>query len=351
MYKRWRVYSTFLTGLLIGVVYAVILSGWQPPNNDADLGANLSMWNTLILAFSGILGGVIYSIVVDDYAEMPRFIANKGDKFEAGIFGDILLGLSGAFILYSLLPPDVTAPDQNRLSNTALAATGIIGGYGGRAILKFALNRFFKDIQAFSAERRPNGQPDPPDLQADLRQDTVSSAQSLIEQVDRYIEAGASAADLVVLQQKLHQAPAAVRGQVFTALVDLHKAASQIQLSPEQMHRLVPLYEGLIADDPNNDAYWGQLALVYRDSTPPNFVQALTCLDTAISRRGPLSIGKLWQYELNRAAIRIQQNYATYASDPSMDRRQSQSSTSNPLRRSDWLSRYRLPRALWKVSG
>lgn len=311
MYKRWRVYSTFLTGLLIGLVYAVILSGWQPPNSDATPAANLSMWNTFILAFSGILGGVIYSIMVDGYVEMPRFIASKGDKFKAGIFGDILLGLAGAFILHSLLPPDVAAPGQGGLRNTALAATGIIGGYGGRAILKFALNRIFKDIQAFSVERLTNGQPDTPDLQENLRQDTVSSAQSLIEQVDCYIEWGSSAADLVVLQQAVHQSPPAMREQVFIALIDLHKAALQLKLTSEQLHRLIPIYEALIADEPNNDAYWGQLALIYRDSTPPNFGQALTCLDTAIARRGPLIIGKPWQYELNRAGIRIQQTYTT----------------------------------------
>lgn len=311
MYKRWRVYSTFLTGLLIGLAYAVILSGWQPPDSNADSVASLFEWNTLILAFSGILGGVIYSIIVDGYVEMPRFVGHRGDKFEAGIFGDILLGISGAFILYSLLPPDITALDQGGLSNTALAATGIIGGYGGRAILQFALNRFFKDSQAFSAERPPITQSALPDLQEDLLPETVSSAQPLIERVDHYIEQGSSEADLAVLQQAVCKAPPAVRKQVFIALIDLHKAASQIKLTSKQWQRLVPIYNALIAGEPNNDAYWGHLALIHQDSTPPNFAQALTYLDTAISRRGPLTMGKPWQYELNRAAIRIQQTYAT----------------------------------------
>ena len=311
MYKRWRVYSTFLTGLLIGLAYAVILSGWQPSDSNTDPVAGLFEWNALILAFSGILGGVIYSVMVNGYVEMPRFVAHRGDKFKAGIFGDILLGLSGAFILHSLLPTDVAASDQGRLSNTALAATGIIGGYGGRAILKFALNRFFKDSQAFSAELPPITQSALPEIQEDLLQETASSAQSLIERVDHYIEWGASTSDLAALQQAVHRVPPAVREQVFIALIDLHKAASQIKLTSEQLHRLIPIYEALIAGEPNNDAYWGQLALIHRDGTPPNFAQALTCLDTAIARRGPLTMGKPWQYELNRAAIRIQQTYAT----------------------------------------
>ena len=311
MYKRWRVYSTFLTGLLIGLAYAVILSGWQPSDSNTDPVAGLFEWNALILAFSGILGGVIYSVMVNGYVEMPRFVAHRGDKFKAGIFGDILLGLSGAFILHSLLPTDVAASDQGRLSNTALAATGIIGGYGGRAILKFALNRFFKDSQAFSAELPPITQSALPEIQEDLLQETASSAQSLIERVDHYIEWGASTSDLAALQQAVHRVPPAVREQVFIALIDLHKAASQIKLTSEQLHRLIPIYEALIAGEPNNDAYWGQLALIHRDGTPPNFAQALTSLDTAIARRGPLTMGKPWQYELNRAAIRIQQTYAT----------------------------------------
>ncbi|MBD2427411.1 MAC/perforin domain-containing protein [Phormidium sp. FACHB-1136] len=311
MYKRWRVYSTFLTSLVIGFVYTIILSRWQSSSSSGASTIGLIEWNVLILAFSGILGGVIYSVMVDGSIEMPRFLSNQDETFKAGIFGDILIGISGAFILYSLLPPDVTEPDVGRISNTALAATGIIGGYGGRAVLKFALNRFFKDSQTFSGEMPLNTQLATSDLQEDLRQGTVSLAQSLIEKVDRYIEWGASDSDLVTLQQDVREASVAVRGRVFTALVDLHQAASQIKLTSEQLHRLISVYQALIASEPKNDVYFGQLALVYRDSTPPDLAQALACLDRAISQRGPLAIGKPWQYELNRAAIRIQQIYAT----------------------------------------
>ena len=53
------------------------------------------------------------------------------------------------------------------------------------------------------------------------------------------------------------------------------------------------------------------MALLYRDLDPPDYSKALTCLDRAIILRGPLTIGEPWQYELNRAAIRIQQTSKT----------------------------------------
>ena len=86
-YRRWRVYSTFLTGFLIGLLYVIIISKWKVPS---QVFGGLIDQRTLILMFSGIMGGVIYTILVDGYVEMPRFVANKGDQFEAGLFGDIL---------------------------------------------------------------------------------------------------------------------------------------------------------------------------------------------------------------------------------------------------------------------
>ena len=149
MYKRWRVYSTFLTGLAIGLLYALLLGN---PWSDT---AGIIEWPILVLSFSGIFGGIIYAIVINGEVEMPRFLVDRGGVFEAGLFGDILIGIAGAFILELILPsslsvinptePDTAAVlDQTRLQGSAIAATGLIGGYGGRAIVKFSLERFFK---------------------------------------------------------------------------------------------------------------------------------------------------------------------------------------------------------------
>ncbi len=306
MYKRWRVYSTFLTGFAIGLVYTLILSGLTPSNPDTEISKAFGLldWQVLILAFSGIMGGVIYSIVVDGHVEMPRFISGKGDKFQAGLFGDILLGIAGAFILEALLPSSLASAELEQPSGIALAATGIIGGYGGRAILRFALNRFFK-LSGELPETIDSTTVDESDVE---ESQTASEAVfQLITQIDNYIRTGATEAERKVLIRALAEATAETRKQVFEALVDLRQQAPVLALTTEQRQRIITVHEQLLTQEHDEYQSLGEMALVYRDLDPPDYSKALTCLDRAITLRGPLTIGEPWQYELNRAGIRIQQ--------------------------------------------
>ncbi|MEM6453243.1 MAG: hypothetical protein AAF703_23360, partial [Cyanobacteria bacterium P01_D01_bin.105] len=181
-YRRWRVYSTFLTGFVIGLFYVLLLS---TPSFDGTNVINESQY-AIVLIFSGILGGVIYTIMVDGHVEMPRFIANKGDKFEAGLFGDILLGIAGAVVL------DFIARqfEFKFSSNVELAAAGIVGGYGGRAILQFALQRVFKDVNLLEADRQAY-------LQANLQQRLErKDSLELMDWVNQQIKLGLAASEL-----------------------------------------------------------------------------------------------------------------------------------------------------------
>ncbi|MBD2234980.1 MAC/perforin domain-containing protein [Phormidium tenue] len=250
------------------------------------------------------MGGVIYSIVVDGHVEMPRFVSNKGDTFQAGLFGDILLGIAGAFILEALLPSSLMNPNAEQPSSIPLAATGIIGGYGGRAILRFALNRFFK----LSGEL-PKAVDFTTVVESDAEESQTASepAFQLITQIDNYIRTRATEAEQSVLIQTLTELSGETRRQVFEALVDLRQQAPELALTTEQRQRMITVHEQLLAQEPEKHKSLGEMALLYRDLDPPDYSKALTCLDLVITLRGPLTIGKPWQYELNRAAIRILQ--------------------------------------------
>ena len=362
MYKRWRVYSTFFTGLCIGLAYALLVG------NPLSLGPADTIlfieWKVLVLAFSGILGGVIYTIVIDGEVEMPRFIVGQGALFKAGLFGDILLGIAGAFILELLLPASLSAMDAPSVDGSALAATGIIGGYGGRAIIKFSLERFFKytgtldEVRAAAMRQRlsPEGKGSQgrrvlgstvsgsPVTRGLVLEDPVTSGSapsdsisgdsaledstddehtlSLIDQLDRYIQEGLPARDWARLAQQLQAEPAAVHQAVFVALVGLRQEMAEhlnIALSEEQLQRMIELLNRLVGLSPNNPALYHQLALIHADLSPPAYGQALINLDKAIALRGPLAIGQSisqsidqpWQYELHRAVINIEQGQAT----------------------------------------
>ncbi|EKU98271.1 jacalin-like lectin domain-containing protein,MAC/perforin domain-containing protein [Leptolyngbya sp. PCC 7375] len=306
MYKRWRVYSTFLTGILIGFVYAVLIS-----DKLTSTSTNIPLFllierPVLILVFSGILGGVIYTIMVDGYVSMPRFVANQGNQFEAGLFGDILLGIAGAFILEFLLPANLPSLGQPELSNTAIAATGIMGGYGGRAILKFGLERLFKNLDP--SELSPTRSKEARRDVDEVGIDSPDKGLQIIDQVDLYIKDDLSEDGWDSLSQAIQNASTPVKQQLFEVLVNLKKLGA---LTSTQLRRMGSIFEALIQSDPNHHRYYGQLALIYKDTVPPDYLTALACLDKAIALRGALRIGQPWDYELNRAVVRIQQAHKT----------------------------------------
>jgi hypothetical protein len=335
MYKRWRVYSTFLTAFLIGLAYALLLSNplslevANPLNGANQFG--LEEWQTLVLTFSGILGGVIYTIVINGKVEMPCYVANQGALFSAGLFGDILLGIAGAFVLELLLPAELSGFVASEglspatFNGTAIAATGILGGYGGRAVLKFSLERFFQyagvlDETRAEARIEKNRVSEGGSFESsgkfsevaveDTSAGSSDQALSLIEQIDYYIQDGLGEREWAILTQQLQAASAAVRQEVFTALVDLRQIVAKEKLTSAQLQRMIPLWEKLTALEPNSHRYYFQIASIQADLEPPNYAEALGALDRAIIHRGSLTIGLPWQYELQRAAVNIQQAQA-----------------------------------------
>ncbi|MEL6816277.1 MAG: D-Ala-D-Ala carboxypeptidase family metallohydrolase [Cyanobacteria bacterium J06598_3] len=294
-YRRWRVLSTFATGFLIGLFYVLLIS----EKVLADV-LNDSGQRSLVLIFSGIFGGVIYTILVDGHVEMPRFIED-GNKFEAGLFGDILLGIAGAIVL------DYIAEETFGMSfpePIELAAVGLVGGYGGRAILQFALNRVFKDVNLRQADREKYLQ--------DAYQSRLGGLQ-LIEGLNRQVKAGLPPAEWADLSQAIQQASASVKKQVFELAKDFRRTAT-LAGETNRIERTIPVFQTLIDSEPGEYRYYGQLAYAYRDSAEPDFFKAIQHLDKAIDLRGDEHRAQTWKYELSRAIAHIQNSYNTLAS-------------------------------------
>ena len=309
-YRRWRVYSTFLTGLAIGLFYVLLVSGFWP---------NWGLLETrvLVLIFSGILGGVIYTILVDGHVEMPRFVAGKGDKFEAGLFGDILLGIAGAVVLDFI----AQSLEIEFTENLEVAAAGIVGGYGGRAILQFALQRVFKDINLLEADRQRYLQAN---LQANLqrRLERMDSLE-LVEQLNQQIESGLSAAELGRLTAEIKQAELGDRQRIYKLASEFRRKAKQLGESV-QVERSIPIFEALVESDSQKHQYYAELAFAHKDSGSSDWVQVIQYLDRAIALRGNQQRTETWNYELSRAITRIQAAHeasGSYDFDPAVHER------------------------------
>ncbi|MEM6452925.1 MAG: D-Ala-D-Ala carboxypeptidase family metallohydrolase [Cyanobacteria bacterium P01_D01_bin.105] len=307
-YRRWRVYSTFLTGFLIGLFYVLLISesifAWAGEEGQY----------AIVLIFSGILGGVIYTIMVDGHVEMPRFIANKGDKFEAGLFGDILLGIAGAVVL------DFIATKQFKaefVPGVELAAVGIVGGYGGRAILQFALQRVFKDVNLLEAERQAY-------LQANLQQRLErKDSLELMDWVNQQIKVGLAASELSELGAEIEAADSGIRKRIFN-IVQEFRLSAKAAGERDRITRMIPLFEALVKSEPDQHSYYAELAFAYKDSGSSDLFQAIQYLDKAISLRGNQQRAETWNYELSRAITRIENAHReieSYDFDPSVHER------------------------------
>jgi len=297
-YRRWRVYSTFFTGFAIGLFYVVLISNkalsWLGPDGHY----------AIVLVFSGILGGVIYTIVVDGHVEMPEFIESRGDRFRAGLFGDILLGIAGAIVLDFIRQQLEIDFGSNTVK---LAAEGIVGGYGGRAILQFALERVFKDINFLEADRQAY-------LQANLqRQLARMDSLELIDLVNQHIKVGLVSSELNPLVTEIEQTDSAVRQRIFRSLQDFRLAAKTAGAT-DRIERIKPLLEALIKGDVDQHAYYAELAFAYKDSGSPDLFQAMQYLNKAIALRekGAIAVNsskqlaETWNYELSRAITQIE---------------------------------------------
>jgi soluble lytic murein transglycosylase-like protein len=307
IYRRWRVYSTFLTGFLIGLLFVIVIGLGE---TSSHLLYGFIDHNTLVLIFSGIMGGVIYSILVNGRVEMPRFIANRGDQFEAGLFGDILLGIAGAVVLNFLLGS--TSPLKPETS-MQVAAVGLIGGYGGRALLQFALSRMFSDIKVLEADRQQQ-------LQASYQgQREAMAGLQVIDQLQTQIQSGLTTSELAELTAAIRSAPAQVRRQVFDLVRDFRRTAKLSETTKPRIERTIPIFEALIDGEPDQHAYYAEAAFAYKDAGSPDLFRALQYLDKAIALRGDRHQADTWKYELSRAITRIQQAYQTqhsYNFDP-----------------------------------
>ena len=326
MYRRWRVYSTFLTGLAIGLAYALLVGNLFGVElvEEAE---GLYEWQVLVLVFTGILGGVIYQVVAHGQIEMPRFVEGHRAIFKAGLFGDILLGIAGACLLSLLIPEDWSAFENPELGGRAIAAVGIIGGYGGRAIVQFSLERFFKlanglgepvETRTTQKEIRPNEvvitESEPAARTESLGE--TDDALALIAELDRYIQLGGSQATWTALSQRLKASVTGLHGEILTAMQELRQmvladedapvnGALVTEFEQPQWQRLIQVVQALVQQRPKTPEAHYLLGLLWMDLTPPDYTNAVGAFDQAIAYRGALTAGQPWEYELQRAVARI----------------------------------------------
>ncbi len=295
MFRRIGVYRTFITGILIGLFFVVIVSEKASKLLIfADQG--IIDQRVFVLTFSGILGGILYTIIVDGVVELPRF-SKDGYSFEAGLLGDILLGIAGAFILEFLTSSMQASPGTSYVIS---AAKGIIGGYGSKALMNIALNKFVQQFEEMKEEKKAA------ERKADGLERQISEGHHLFDLVNAHIKNGISQSELEALKQEIRNTSHENQLQIFKITKEFRRMSSRTDLFKSQTQRTIPIFLALVNSDPANHEYHAQLAFAYKDAEKPEFLRAINHLDRAISLRGEDEQASTWKYELNRAIAHIQ---------------------------------------------
>ncbi|MBC1196339.1 hypothetical protein H0901_14010 [Microcystis aeruginosa BLCCF158] len=250
----------------------------------------------LNLTLAGLLGGLLYSILLDQKLELPSW---DGNALKPGFLGEIFVGISGAFIAYSFLPEILTNPAPPNDSNLSLLAfvTGVVGGYGGKAILDTALNKVIKQIETADKEKKI----------AESQAKELEEKTYIRNLVNQQIQEGLNQSELSEMQEKLESATDDVKERAFNLAHDARSLGRRTLTFKDRVNRTIPIFEALVASDNNNASYNAELGYAYISSQPPDLDKAISYLDRAIELRipGASTEGDSWKYEMNRAIARI----------------------------------------------
>ena len=250
----------------------------------------------LSLILAGALGGLLYSILLDGELELPSWSKKNPNNLNPGFLGEIFVGIGGAFIAYKFLPQELRNLGDPGLEIT-IFVTGLVGGYGGKAILDAALKKVINRI----------------DTANEAKEIAESQAKELEEKtyirnlVNQQIQEGLNQSELSEMQEKLESATDDVKKIVFNLAHDARSLGRRTLTFKDRVNRTIPIFKALVASDNNNPSYNAELGYAYISSQPPDLDKAISYLDRAIELRVPGSSteGDSWKYEMNRAIARI----------------------------------------------
>ena len=296
---------TFAFGLGMALGFAKLISFTSSASDKHTIIRDLPVYlewlngtNTLYLSLvlAGALGGLLYSILLDGELELPSWSKKNPNNLNPGFLAEIFVGISGAFIAYSVLPQELKQPGEQGLEIT-IFVTGLVGGYGGKAILAAALEKVMERIKT-----------------ANLAKETAESQAKELEEktyirnlVNQQIQNGLNQSELSEMQEKLECATDDVKKIVFNVAHDARSLGRRTLTFKDRVSRTIPIFQSLVASDNNNPSYNAELGYAYISSQPPDLNQAISYLDRAIELRipGASTEGDSWKYEMNRAIARI----------------------------------------------
>ena len=296
---------TFAFGLGMALGFAKLISFTSSASGKHTIIRDLPVYlewlngtNTLYLSLvlAGALGGLLYSILLDGELELPYWSKKNPNNLNPGFLAEIFVGISGAFIAYSVLPQELKQPGDQGLEIT-IFVTGLVGGYGGKAILDAALEKVINRIKTANLAKE----------KAESQAKELEEKTYIRNLVNQQIQEGLNQSELSEMQEKLEGASDDVKKIVFNLAHDARSLGRRTLTFKDRVNRTIPIFEALVASDNNNASYNAELGYAYISSQPADLDKAISYLDRAIELRVPGASTERdsWKYEMNRAIARI----------------------------------------------
>lgn len=252
------------------------------------------------LTIFGALGGLIDSFLLDSKLELPKW-SEDGKEFYPGSMGEMVVGVAAAFVAYNLLSA-IQIEGVNSEDPFGIAVTAIIGGYGGKAILNNVLSRHIKKIDVLEKQKE-KAIKEKVDFEVKVRD--LETGDTLIDKVNEQIHSGLSEEEVAKLEREIIDAPNSAKERIFKIAKEVRSMGWRAKGLKTRVERTIPIFRALANSNPKDHRFQAQLGYAYKDSDPPNLVEAITHLDQAIRIRGNKIEGNTWKYELNRAIAKI----------------------------------------------
>ena len=316
---RWKLTAKFLVQFAIGLLLALGIASliqFSSQGNlfkiqEVTLPLSIGPINLvpayLNLTLAGGLGGLLYSMLVDQTLEFPSF--GKNDKgLRPGFLGDIFVGIAGALIAFTILPAPLKEPLNGDYTEVSIMifVTALVGGYGGKSVLDLALQRLINRIKDVDLTKE--------------KLEQVSKVEKLQKLANRQIYQGLNPEELTNLQTELQSTSInpKIKKRIVERARDARRLGSRVKAYQDRTNRVVPVLKAVAEGETDNDYYQAQLACAYRDCIPPRLDEALLKFDEAITLHP-----NNWHYELDRVVARIrkafQEGEANKKNSPSSD--------------------------------
>ncbi|MBD1942094.1 hypothetical protein H6F50_06930 [Coleofasciculus sp. FACHB-712] len=286
--KQGHFFAYFLLGIIVfSFVGYIIVDAFKSSSHFL-----------LLLTLAGAFGGLSSSMrnqkLMLPYRESEHII-------NLGLIADCIAGIAGAFVIFMLLPGNIQ--NLQSLTSDQVLAIGIIGGYGGGALINRVVDKYLRD--------------DVENLKAQVNE-TKSEIQEVKSQTERDNEASAllerffddsipeNPEEIEQLKKAIKEASPAMRVEAFYKAKKLRQATWKS--NKQLMARTIPVFEALIESDPKEEfhRHHGHLGYALKDKTPPEWERAGKALSKAIEIRDRLNKKGFGFYEFNRAICKIE---------------------------------------------